>query len=123
MYQYDLIDGVEINGTLVKTIDIQPLSDSDKDTVSELVNKQYEHIESNPNFNPVSEKHIQSIKGLMLLNEHASASISAFGEQQAMVTYDDICSLKMTVNDWNIVLTASMAVDEFHHGEKVEMFA
>ncbi len=123
MYLYNLIDGVMINDSLEKSIYIKSLSDSDKDNVAEIVDFQFQHITSAENLNPVNERHLQSIHGLILLNEHASASISAIGDQKVNLTYSDVCSLKMTAQDWNIVLTASMAVDEHHNSCISKMLA
>ncbi|MEA5313392.1 hypothetical protein VB525_05705 [Vibrio parahaemolyticus] len=123
MYKYNLIDGFIIDGSIIKSVQIKPLSDSDKEEISQIVDLQFQALLSSDNFNPVNEKHTQSIKGLLLLNEHAAASVSSCNEQQVALTYSDLCNLKLTALDWNIILTASMAVDELHNGEKAEMLA
>jgi len=123
MYMYSLVDGIYLGEKLEKTIFIKPLSDSDKNDVEDIVGLQFDYIQSDPNYNPVNEKHQESIYGLMLLNERASASIAAFGNNEVNVSYADVCSLKMTAQDWNIVLTSSMAVDELHNGEDAKMLA
>ncbi|MEC7306045.1 6-phospho-beta-glucosidase [Vibrio crassostreae] len=123
MYLYNLIDGVLIKGDLVKTVSIEPLTDANRNTVADLVDVQHEHLVNMPDFKPVNDKHTQAIKGLMLLNENAAASISYLGEHHVIFTYDDICDHKITAQDWNVILTASMTVSELHSGSDGEMLA
>ena len=123
MYLYNLIDGVLINGELVRTVSIEPLTDANRDTVADLVDVQHEHLVNMPEFKPVNDKHTLAIKGLMLLNENAAASISCLGKHRVSFTYDDICDHKITAQDWNVILTASMAVSELHSGNNGKMLA
>ncbi|WP_135382486.1 6-phospho-beta-glucosidase [Vibrio tasmaniensis] len=123
MYLYDLIDGVLVKGELVKTVSIEPLTDANRNTVADLVDVQHEHLVNMPDFKPVNDKHTQAIKGLMLLNENAAASISYLGKHHVIFTYGDICDYKITAQDWNVILTASMAVSELHSGNDGEMLA
>ncbi len=123
MYLHNLIDGVLINGELVKTVSIEPLSNSCRNTVVDLVDAQHQHLVNMPEFKPVNDKHTLAIKGLMLLNENAAASISCLGKYRVTFTYDDICDYKITAQDWNVILTASMAVSELHSGNNGKMLA
>lgn len=123
MYLYDLIDGVLVKGELVKTVSIEPLTDANRNTVADLVDVQHGHLVNMPDFEPVNDKHTQAIKGLMLLNENAAASISYLGKHHVIFTYGDICDYKITAQDWNVILTASMAVSELHSGNDGEMLA
>ncbi|MEZ8863344.1 6-phospho-beta-glucosidase [Vibrio sp. 10N.247.311.51] len=123
MYLYDLIDGVLVEGELVKTVSIEPLTDANRNTVADLVDVQHEYLVNMPDFKPVNDRHTQAIKGLMLLNENAAASIRYLGKHHVIFTYGDICDYKITAQDWNIILTASMAVSELHSGSDGEMLA
>ena len=109
MYIYNLIDGVSINGELVKTVSMKSLTDIEKGDIADLVDYQYQEIINIPDFKPVNEKHLQSIKGFMLLNEHAAASISLLGQCSVSFTFDDVCKHKITAQDWNVILKETNA--------------
>lgn len=115
MYLYDLVDGIIFNGNVEKTVLIKPLSDASKDDVSSMVSSQHDVLLSSNKFIPVNDHHLNAVAGLLLLNEHASASIAKIGNDSVKLSFDDVCNLKVSVQDWNVILSASMAVDEFHN--------
>ncbi|MGI2196738.1 hypothetical protein ACRN91_14305 [Shewanella baltica] len=123
MHIYKLVDGVVINGELTKALVIKNLSETESKDIGLLVDKQYSVLESKNDFYVVNEKHGDSIKGLIYLNEHTAASIVQIGGTPVELTFFDICEMKMTAQDWQIVLCASIAVEEYYHRTDGEMLA
>lgn len=114
MHTYSLIDGVVYNGVLVKEICIKSLNPDESNEISILADKQYAALKSKDSFCVVNERHGDSIKGLIYLNEHAAASIAEIGGKPVTLTFFDVCEMKMTAQDWQVILSASMAVEEYH---------
>lgn len=113
MYSYKLIDGVVVHGELVTDFTITPLSDEQKAVIDELVERQHTVLLQSKKFEAVTEQHAQAVKGVMTLNEYTSAAISSLGGQSVNLSFDDLCNLKVSAQDWNVILTSSMACDEF----------
>lgn len=123
MHMYSLVDGVLINGVLTKSIGIRSLTSAESEAIGLLVERQYFFLESKNDFCVVNERHRDSIKGLMYLNEHTAASITQLGYTPVQLTFFDVCEMKMTAQDWNIVLCASTAVEELNNRPDGEMLA
>lgn len=123
IYEIDLIDGIKIQDSLFFSVFMKPLTDEEKQRALSIADEQFIKLKSYSGFQPVNDKHESAIQGLMFLNEHTSASIHAIGVNAESYTYDDIRSLGVSAQDWNIILSAGMALDECYNGETIEMLA
>lgn len=123
MYEYNLIDGVYIDGELVKTMLIKSMGEVDNSKVERIVCEQYSSLVLNESFHPVNDRHLESIKGVIYLNEHTAASISKLGEHNVSLTFSDLCEMKITAQDWQVMLCAGLAVSEFDSVQKGELLA
>ncbi|XDF79522.1 6-phospho-beta-glucosidase [Aliivibrio fischeri] len=122
MYSYKLIDGVVVHGELVTDFTITPLSDEQKTVIDELVERQHAVLLQSKKFEAVTEQHALAVKGVMTLNEYTSASISSLGDESVNLSFDDLCDLKVSAQDWNVILTSSMACDEFHNSSRGSIY-
>ncbi|MGD1437551.1 hypothetical protein ACP6H4_25990 [Vibrio harveyi] len=123
IYEIDLIDGIKIQDSLFFSVFMKPLTDEEKQRVLSIADEQFIKLKSYSGFQPVNDKHESAIQGLIFLNEHTSASIHAIGVNEASYTYDDIRSLGVSDQDWNVILSAGMALDECYNDEIIEMLA
>lgn len=111
---FTLMDGIVINGTRCDQVSIRPIDGSLYERVEQLVEKQLIHLQKQPDFRLVNESHRQGLKGYMLLNECAAAAISHIGNIEVQMEYYDYCQLKVSAQDWTIILTANLAVSEYY---------
>ncbi|WP_273984314.1 hypothetical protein [Vibrio parahaemolyticus] len=123
IYEIELIDGINVQDDLCFSVFMKPLTDKDKQRVLSIADEQFIKLKSYSGFQPVNDKHESAIQSLIFLNEHTSASIHAIGVNEASYTYDDIRSLRVSAQDWNVILSAGMALDECYNGETIEMLA
>ena len=117
IYEIDLIDGIKIQDSLFFSVFMKPLTGEEKQRVLSIADEQFIKLKSYSGFQPVNDKHESAIQGLIFLNEHTSASIHAIGVNEASYTYDDIRSLGVSDQDWNVILSAGMALDECYNDE------
>ncbi|AZQ10121.1 hypothetical protein [Shewanella khirikhana] len=123
MFEYDLIDGVVVDGVRVKNFSIKNLSPSESKNIQNIASAQYKTISSSKNFKVVNDKHALSIEGLIYLNEHTAASIAKLGEEVVSLSFSDLCGLGVTAQDWQVILSASMAVEEYFNCASGELLA
>ncbi|MBJ6941898.1 6-phospho-beta-glucosidase, partial [Vibrio cholerae] len=57
---------------------------------------------------------LQGLKGYMLLNESAASSISKIGDENVDLMFLDLCQLNVSAQDWNVILTANLAISEYY---------
>ncbi|EGQ7892725.1 6-phospho-beta-glucosidase [Vibrio parahaemolyticus] len=113
-HEFHLIDGIVWNGKCRKRITLQPLDEQTYEQVNQVVETQLSCLKKQPNFCLVNDSHRQGLKGYMMLNECAAASISHLEDQPVSLMFDDLCRVKISAQDWNIILTANLALCEFY---------
>ena len=111
---FQLIDGIVWNGKCCKRITLQPLDEQTYDQMNQIVETQLASLEEQPNFGLVNDSYRQGLKGYMMLNECAATSISHLEDQPVSLMFDDLCRVNISAQDWNIILTANLALSEFY---------
>ncbi|BCV65527.1 hypothetical protein TUM17387_08860 [Shewanella carassii] len=123
MYQYNLVDGIKVDGNIFKTVSIRHLSDSESEDIQLIAKEQYSELAKGETFKVVNSKHGSSIEGLIYLNEHTAASITKLGNMSVNLSFSDLCNMGVTAQDWQVIMSASMAVQEFFCCGDGEMLA
>ena len=111
---YQLVDGIVFKGKLQKQVTLHPIDSVSYDLVEQLVEEQLEHIQNQADVVLVNDSHLQGLKGYMLLNESAASSISKIGDENVDLMFFDLCQLKISAQDWNVILTANLAIAEYY---------
>lgn len=111
---YQLVDGIVFKGKLQKQVTLHPIDSVSYDLVEQLVEEQLQHIQNQANVVLVNDSHLQGLKGYMLLNESAASSISKIGDENVDLMFFDLCQLKISAQDWNVILTANLAIAEYY---------
>ena len=111
---YQLVDGIVFKGTLQKQVTLHPIDSVSYDLVEQLVEEQLQHIQNQADVVLVNDSHLQGLKGYMLLNESAASSISKIGDENVDLMFFDLCQLKISAQDWNVILTANLAIAEYY---------
>ncbi|MVE90044.1 6-phospho-beta-glucosidase, partial [Vibrio cholerae] len=91
-----------------------PIDSVSYDLVEQLVEEQLQHIQNQADVVLVNDSHLQGLKGYMLLNESAASSISKIGDENVDLMFFDLCQLKISAQDWNVILTANLAIAEYY---------
>ncbi|HDL9513836.1 TPA: 6-phospho-beta-glucosidase [Vibrio cholerae] len=111
---YQLVDGIVFKGKLQKQVTLHPIDSVSYDLVEQLVEEQLQHIQNQADVVLVNDSHLQGLKGYMLLNESAASSISKIGDENVDLMFFDLCQLKISAQDWNVILTANFAIAEYY---------
>ncbi|AET26887.1 TPA: 6-phospho-beta-glucosidase [Vibrio cholerae] len=111
---YQLVDGIVFKGKLQKQVTLHPIDSVSYDLVEQLVEEQLQHIQNQADVVLVNDSHLQGLKGYMLLNESAASSISKIGDENVDLMFFDLCQLKISAQDWNVILTANLAIAEYY---------
>ncbi|HAS2963034.1 TPA: 6-phospho-beta-glucosidase [Vibrio cholerae] len=111
---YQLVDGIVFKGKLQKQVTLHPIDSVSYDLVEQLVEEQLQHIQNQADVVLVNDSHLQGLKGYMLLNESAVSSISKIGDENVDLMFFDLCQLKISAQDWNVILTANLAIAEYY---------
>ncbi|CSC45576.1 Uncharacterised protein [Vibrio cholerae] len=111
---YQLVDGIVFKGKLQKQVTLHPIDSVSYDLVEQLVEEQLQHIQNQADVVLVNDSHLQGLKGYMLLNESAASSISKIGDENVDLMFFDLCQLKISAQDWNVILTANLAIEEYY---------
>ncbi|ELJ8791924.1 6-phospho-beta-glucosidase [Vibrio cholerae] len=119
---YQLVDGIVFKGKLQKQVTLHPIDSVSYDLVEQLVEEQLQHIQNQADVVLVNDSHLQGLKGYMLLNESAASSISKIGDENVDLMFFDLCQLKISAQDWNVILTANLAIAEYY-ANQAAMFA
>ncbi|MVB24036.1 6-phospho-beta-glucosidase [Vibrio tarriae] len=111
---YQLVDGIVFKGKLQKQVTLHPIDSVSYDLVEQLVEEQLQHIQNQADVVLVNDSHLQGLKGYMLLNESAASSISKIGDENVDLMFLDLCQLNVSAQDWNVILTANLAISEYY---------
>ncbi|MEG7567139.1 6-phospho-beta-glucosidase [Vibrio cholerae] len=111
---YQLVDGIVFKGKLQKQVTLHPIDSVSCDLVEQLVEEQLQHIQNQADVVLVNDSHLQGLKGYMLLNESAASSISKIGDENVDLMFLDLCQLNVSAQDWNVILTANLAISEYY---------
>ncbi|ENM3823301.1 6-phospho-beta-glucosidase [Vibrio cholerae] len=111
---YQLVDGIVFKGKLQKQVTLHPIDSVSYDLVEQLVEEQLQHIQNQADVVLVNDSHLQGLKGYMLLNESAASSISKIGDENVDLMFFDLCQLNVSAQDWNVILTANLAIAEYY---------
>ncbi|ELB2073751.1 6-phospho-beta-glucosidase [Vibrio parahaemolyticus] len=113
-HEFDLVDGIILQGNLYKKVTIFPLNAEHYDAVEALVESQLQQLQHQEGFNLVNDSHYQALRGHMLLNECAATSTSHIGDVEVEMLFKDFCDLNISAQDWLVILTANLAVTEYY---------